>query len=200
MRVTVTSPPVGLRERKRQATRDAIQREALRLIAEQGYEATTCEQVAAAAQVSPATLFRYFATKEDLVLHDVYDPLIAQAVLARPAAEAPLTAVREAFADAFAVVYEADLEAIRHRTALVLSVPALRSRSREQQDSLVRHLADALAGRGHGDATDLSTVVLAGALASAVAAAVERWAVRGGDLPGHVDEALASLAAFGDRA
>lgn len=195
----VTTERVSLRERKKQQTRDSIQREALRLIAEQGYEATTCEQVAAAAQVSPATLFRYFATKEDLVLQDVYDPLIARAVLARPAEEGPLTAVRRAFADALAQVYEADLDSIRHRTALILSVPALRSRSREQQDSLVQHLAAALAGRGDGQEDRLGTVALAGALASAVGAAVERWARDGGDLRVHVDEALAALAALGDQ-
>ena len=120
----------GLRERKKGRTREAIQREALRLIAEQAYEATTCEQIAAAAEVSPATLFRYFPTKEDIVLQDGYDPLIAAAIVARPSGEPALVAVRRGFADAFAEVY--DVEAIRQRTALILSVPALRSRSREQ--------------------------------------------------------------------
>ena len=79
----------GLRERKKQQTRAAIQREALRLIAERGYHATTCEQIAAAAEVSPATLFRYFPTKEDIVLQDGYDPVIASAVLARPSRRGP---------------------------------------------------------------------------------------------------------------
>src|SRR5512139_1207552 len=99
----------GLRERKKEQTRAAIQREALRLIAERGYDATTCEQIAAAAEVSPATLFRYFPTKEDLVLQDLYDPLIAEAVRARPRAEAPLKAVRNGIGAAFAAVYETDV-------------------------------------------------------------------------------------------
>jgi AcrR family transcriptional regulator len=103
-------------------TREAIQREALRLMASRGYDAMTCAQIAAAADVSPATLFRYFATKEDIVLQDGYDPLIAEALRTRPAAEDPLTAVRRGFADAFADVYQRDLEVIRQRTALILSV------------------------------------------------------------------------------
>ncbi len=187
----------GLRELKKERTREAIQREALRLIAEQGYEATTCEQIAAAAEVSPATLFRYFATKEDVVLQDVYDPLIAEAVRTRPAGEAPLTAVRRGLADAFDHVYQADLEAIRQRTALVLSVPALRARTREQQESLVRHLADALGERAGATGRALDAEIAGTVVAAAVGVAVERWALRGGDLPSYVDAALVAVGALG---
>lgn len=183
----------GLRELKKERTREAIQREALRLIASQGYDATTCEQIAAAAEVSPATLFRYFANKEDVVLQDVYDPLIAEAVQARPTGEAPVTAVRRGFADAFGHVYQADLEAIRQRTALILSVPALRARSREQQESLVRHLADALGERASVTGRELDAEVAGSVFAAAVGVAVERWAQRGGDLPAYVDAALRSV-------
>src|SRR4249919_3849313 len=54
--------PTGLRELKKQRTRAAIQAAALALIERQGYDATTCEQISAAAEVSPATFFRYFPT------------------------------------------------------------------------------------------------------------------------------------------
>lgn len=183
----------NLRERKKQRTRDVIQREGLRLIAAQGYDATTCEQIAAAAEVSTATLFRYFPTKEDIVLQDVYDPLIAEAVRARPPHESPLTAVRSGLADAFAAVYEVDLEEIRQRTALILSVPALRARSREQQHSLVEHLTDVLAERTGADPDDVTVAVVATVCAAALGVAVERWARLGGDLRVHVDEALAAI-------
>ena len=183
----------GLRERKKERTRGAIQREALRLIASRGYDATTCEQIAAAAEVSPATLFRYFATKEDIVLQDRYDPLIADAIRARPAHESPLTAVRRGLADTFAVVYQGDVEAIRQRTALILSVPGLRARSREQQDSLVTHLCDALTERSGHQGRDIGTEVAAATFAAALEVAVGRWARDGGDLPGHVDAAIAAL-------
>lgn len=190
----------GLRERKRERTREAIQREALRLIEARGYEAMTCEQIAAAAEVSPATLFRYFATKEDIVLQDGYDPLIAEAVRTRPAQEDPLTAVRRGFADTFADVYRGDLEVIRQRTALILSVPALRARSREQQESLVSHLAEALAERAGPSAGSLDIEVAAAVCAAAVSTAVERWAHDGGDLPALVEAAFAALDALTSRA
>lgn len=65
----------GLRERKKAKTRAAIQHEALRLFREQGYDETKIEQIAAAVEVSESTIYRYFPTKEDLVLWDEFDPL-----------------------------------------------------------------------------------------------------------------------------
>ena len=58
-----------LRERKKQATRQRIAAEALRLFVEYGYAATTTERIAEAADVSPRTVFRYYPTKSDLVFH-----------------------------------------------------------------------------------------------------------------------------------
>ena len=63
---------VGLRERKKAETRAAIQHEALRLFRVQGYDETTTEQIAEAAEDPPSTLFRYFPSKEDLALTDDY--------------------------------------------------------------------------------------------------------------------------------
>src|SRR5215470_412440 len=76
------------RERKRTRTRLMIQAEAFRLFAERGYTETTVEQVADAAAISPRTFFRYFPTKEDVVLWDEWDPLVADLLDARPDDEA----------------------------------------------------------------------------------------------------------------
>src|SRR5574337_1236534 len=89
-------PAPGLRERKKAKTRAAIQGHALRLFREQGYEATTVEQIAAAAEVSPSTFFRYFSTKEDVVLYDDLDPLLIAAFAAQPAELSPIQAMRGA--------------------------------------------------------------------------------------------------------
>ena len=78
-------PRLGLRERKKAGTRAAIQRHALRLFREQGYEATTVGQIAGAADISESTFFRYFPTKEDVVRWDEFDPLLVEAIWAQPA-------------------------------------------------------------------------------------------------------------------
>src|SRR5262249_41621602 len=91
----------GLRERKKAKTRAAIQRHALRLFRDHGYEATTVEQIAAAAEVSPSTFFRYFPTKEDVVLYDDFDPLLIAAFEAQPPELTPMQAMRGAMREVF---------------------------------------------------------------------------------------------------
>src|SRR4029450_4190887 len=83
-----------LRERKRTRTRLMIQAEAFRLFAEKGYSETTVEEIADAAAISPRTFFRYFPTKEDVVLWDEYDPQVAELLAARPAEEPVAESVR----------------------------------------------------------------------------------------------------------
>src|SRR3954451_6679588 len=88
--------PDGLRERKKARTRAAIREHALRLFRENGYQRTTVEQIAAAAEVSPSTFFRYFPTKEDLVLQDDMDTRIVEAFERQPPGLGPVAAVRGA--------------------------------------------------------------------------------------------------------
>lgn len=195
MTTPATDPPAGpgLRELKKQRTRAAIQSAALDLIARHGYDATTCEQIAAAAEVSPATFFRYFPTKEDALLRDDYDPLIAAAVTARPPAEPPVTAVRHAIAETLAGIPEGSMDDIRERTRLLMSVPALRARVHEQSEDARDALAGALATRIGRDVDDLGVQALAAACAAALGVGVERWARDGGLLATHIDQALAAL-------
>lgn len=186
-------PRAGLRELKKQRTRAAIQRAALELVSRQGYEATTCEQIAAAAEVSPATFFRYFPTKEDVVLRDDYDPLLSAAVAARPAREGPVRAVRRALAETLGALPEQEMAAVRERTRLLLSVPALRARVHEQADTARAALAEALGPRMGLPPDDLAVQAVAAACGAAMSVAVERWARDGGRLADHMDAALAAL-------
>ncbi|EXG82993.1 TetR/AcrR family transcriptional regulator [Cryptosporangium arvum] len=88
----------GRRELHKQETRRALQEAAVRLFEQDGYDRTTVRDIAAAAGVTERTFFRYFATKEELVLGEVLDllPVIREAVIERPAGETPYQAVRSA--------------------------------------------------------------------------------------------------------
>src|ERR1700751_6204579 len=90
----------SLRERKKARTRASLREHALRLFREQGYQATTVEQIAAAAEVSPSTFFRYIPTKEDLVLQDDMDVRMVEAFARQPADLTPIAAVRGAMLEA----------------------------------------------------------------------------------------------------
>ncbi len=183
----------GLRELKKQRTRAAIQEAALDLISRQGYDATTCEQIAAAAEISPATFFRYFPTKEDVVLTDDYDPMIAYAVSTRPAEETPLLAARRGLVQVLGRLDDQDMATVRSRTQLLLSVPALRRRLQEQLNATRAAFAAAFGPRLGKDADTLEVQVVASACAAALAVAVEAWAGGGEPLDVVVDRALAVL-------
>jgi AcrR family transcriptional regulator len=183
----------GLRERKRERTRAAIQAAGLRLFATQGYDATTCEQIAAAAEVSPATFFRYFPTKEEVVLSDEYDDLLRARLHERPPGESPVVAVRRSLAGGLEAIYPAEAEAIRERLQLVLSVPALRARRYDQMRGMENALAGELAQRMGAAPEDLDVRVVARAIAATATVAVEEWAEHGGHLPTIIDQAFAAL-------
>src|SRR5437764_7548789 len=119
--------PCGLRERKKARTRAAIRQHALRLFREQGYAETTVEQIAEAAEVSPSTFFRYFPTKEDVVLTDDIDPIVLRALREQPPELPPLQAIRAAIHAAFEQLAGDAWEQERERHRLVMSVPELRS-------------------------------------------------------------------------
>jgi AcrR family transcriptional regulator len=185
----------GLRERKKQKTRWAIQEHALRLFAEQGYDGTTVEQIAAAAEVSPSTFFRYFPTKEDVVVQDDYDPLLIAAFEAVPTGLAPITAIRQAMRAAFGEIDAAEQARVLQRTKLSLSVPALRARTLENFAATINGLAEPFARRLGRDPGDFGVRTLVGACLGAVLVAMFEWVESDGakDLADVTDEALAHL-------
>jgi AcrR family transcriptional regulator len=159
-----TAARPGLRERKKAKTRASIQAHALRLFADQGYHATTVEQIADAAEVSPSTFFRYFPTKEDVVLYDQFDPQLIEAFLAQPAELSPVAAVRRALQLVFeqAPADETAREFQRHE--LARSVPELRARMLDGFVSGLEMFSDALAERTGRQTDDIAVRTLAGAI------------------------------------
>ncbi len=156
--------PVGLRERKKAQTHATIQAHALRLFREQGYEATTVEQIAEAAEVSPSTFFRYFATKEEVVLHDSLDPIMLAAFEAQPAELSPVQAMRASMRAVFGGLSARQLAEEREREALIRTIPELRAQMLDSFTGSVRWYAEVLARRAGRDADDVAVLALVGAV------------------------------------
>jgi AcrR family transcriptional regulator len=142
----VTTSP-GLRERKKARTRATIQREALRLFQRDGYAATSVEAIAAAADVSPSTFFRYFPTKEDVVLSDFVDETMIERFVDAPAEmdffDAMAHAVRVGFGEM--PVEDFELETVRNN--LIRTVPELRRGMIAEMVRPMQLLADGIARR-----------------------------------------------------
>jgi AcrR family transcriptional regulator len=189
-------PAVGLRERKKARTKAAIREHALRLFLEQGYQATTVEQIAEAAEVSPSTFFRYFPTKEDVVLTDDYDPLIVAAFKAQPAELRPVAALRAAMAAVFAGLPADQVKLERERQALILSEPELRAGMLDGLNGTIRLIAEVMAERVGRRPDELAVRTFAGAVLGVVLASMFAAAEDpGADVFARIDEGLAHLEA-----
>jgi AcrR family transcriptional regulator len=191
---TAARPRPGLRERKKARTRAAIREHALRLFREKGYDDTTVEQIAEAAEVSPSTFFRYFPTKEDVVLQDDMDLLWLEAIQEQPPELAPIAALRAAVHTAFARLGESDWAQLRETTGLAMAVPAVRARMLEELARTTQVLAEAVAQRSGRDPSDFAVRTLAGA---AVGIAMAAWFDEGGDPMAFDDQT--KLATFAER-
>jgi AcrR family transcriptional regulator len=168
-----TDRPLGLRERKKIKTRQAIRREAFRLIDENGYAATTVEQIADAADVSPSTFFRYFPSKESLLLADDLDPLIVAALDAQPPDLSPTQAIRRAYAAAMARLPAEQLEFENTRQRLMFSIPELKAAMYDEYYRTINVMAEAIGRRIGRPASDFEVRVFVGALTGAMMAAFD---------------------------
>jgi len=186
-----------LRERKKLRTRRAIQDHALRLFGEQGYDETTVEQIAAAAEISPSTFFRYFPTKEDVVVTDEYDPIMAQVIRDLPAALSPIEALRAMLREILPQLYATDLDALQARLRLTAEVPALRARTFEAMRGTFTLMSEAIADRTGRAPDDPDVEAFSWAVLGVMQAALYRL-IDGRttyeELPALIDHNLAFLA------
>ena len=173
-----------------------IQSEALRLFAEKGYDETTVEEIAFAAAISPRTFFRYFPTKEDVVLWDEYDPLAPDLLAARPDDEPPAQTLVAIMREALAGLQRRDPEGLLVKVRLLTSVPELRARLMEQQATGAQWLAAQQAQRRGQAVDEIALRVVATALGGAAMVALDLWQTEDGktDLVGLVDRAIGALA------
>lgn len=174
----------GLRERKKLRTREALADAALRLFAERGYGATTVEDVAAAADVSPRTFFRYFTSKEDAVFadHEERIRLLRDSLRPRDPLEPVEQTIRRAI---LALVRQQTAGGTRglDRVRLVTSEPPLVARSLEYQARYEEIVAAAIAERLDVDPDrEVLARIVAGAAFGALRAAMRAWAASDGSV------------------
>jgi AcrR family transcriptional regulator len=192
-----------LRERKRTRTRLMIQAEALRLFAEKGYAHTTVEEIADAAAISPRTFFRYFPTKEDVVLWDEYDPEMGELLAARPEDEPVAESFRAIIRENLGGLLRRDPDELLTRVQLLSSVPELRARFLEMQASWFSPTEDhgaemmtAAFAHRHRVPDERQLRATAGALSAAVTIAIDEWQRGSGksDLLSLFDQTVDALA------
>ncbi len=146
------SAELGVRERKKQAARKALTDAALTLFEKKGFDATTVNQIAHLAGMSPRTFFRYFETKEDVVFQDAPRHLedLRALLRARPASESNGTALRSALL-AFSEVLEQERGEIQLRTHLARAGRTLAERAAIELQNWRLTLADELHSRSPDD-------------------------------------------------
>ncbi len=190
--------PSGLRERKKARTRATIRQEALRLFREQGYQATTVEQIAAAAEVSPSTFFRYFPTKEDVVLQDDMEPMLVEALEQQPRELGMVAAIQASMRAVSASLSEEQWDLLRQTAELGMTIPEVRARAMDDFSRTISMMAGAMAKRTGLSPDDLRVRTASGAIFGAIMAATAPWDTYkaeqiNADLFQRVDDALAVL-------
>ena len=191
---TVERPRPGLRERRKRLTAAELEAAALRLFGARGFDAVTVDDIAAEADVSRRTFFRYFASKEDVLLADHHVQLarLREAMAARPSGEAILTALRNALLS-ITGDFEDRRERVILRGRIMRETPSLQARSlvhqKSWEDAMQQMVADRL---GVDPVLDLRPGVVAATALAAMRVAFNNWLNAGatGDLIALTAEAL----------
>ena len=187
-------PRPGLRERRKRLTAAELESAALRLFGERGFDSVTVDDIAAEADVSRRTFFRYFASKEDVLLADHFVQLsrLREAMAARPADEPILTALRNALLS-MSTDFEERREMVLLRGRIMRDTPSLQARSLVHQkaweDAMQEMVADRL---GVDPSTDLRPGVVSATTLAAMRVAFTNWLASGakGDLIAMTADAL----------
>jgi AcrR family transcriptional regulator len=193
------SETTTLRDHARDAVRAEVQRQAWLLFAEHGFEATTVDRIAAESGMSRRTFFRYFASKDDLVLSRMVESggEIVTALEARPTDERPWRALRAAFG----VIVEKQASHAEHSRRLQLMLrdePAVRATVEEWRRRWSALLSPVVAARLTGVNRGLRAEAIVRSALECLEAAQEAWAEQpGADLSHLVDEAMEAVCALG---
>lgn len=188
---------VGLRERKKLRTRTELTDAAFKLFAEHGFDETTIEDIVAEVEVSPRTFFRYFDSKEDVVI-GFFDDLgleLRAMLAARPPSEPPFTALRGALGSLIDL-YEEQAERVMAAKRLAHDTPAIRARLLDKHARWENGVTEELSVRlGVDPSVDRRPRLLAAVALAAFSTAVSEWCSPQGrnDLHALVDDALEAV-------
>ena len=165
----------GLRERKKQRTRELIVERAMALFDERGFERVTIAEIAAAADIAPRTFFGYFKAKEDVVFHDfeAFFASLRERLAGRPEGESTLDALHDWLGQVIGTM-DHDSPAEQRRRRVVLSSPALQEHDRSLISRFERELALGMA-RDLGEPDDALRVRMVAAAAAAALQELERF-------------------------
>lgn len=172
--MAVTQPALGLRDRKKIKTREAIRRAAMRLIKANGYASTTIEQIAEAAEVSASTYFRYFPSKEMVMIANDLDQVTVDALAKQPPELSSVQAFRRALETTLATLSKDEWEFERDRQLMVLTIPELLTAQFDVYRRTMTKLAEADCRRLGRDPDDLEVRIFYGALAGGLMAVLDR--------------------------
>jgi AcrR family transcriptional regulator len=181
----------GLREQKKQAAMRRIQEVALDLFDARGFDRVTIEEIAAASHVSPSSVYRYFGTKEMVVLYDDVDYRLIERLETELASHAPVDAVRRAMTDVLAEAFDRD-ELARRKVRYAFEEPALHAANLETTEAFAPLIANVLASAFKREPDDLEIQVVAATLVASLMAAARHWYMAGFRQPlrREIDRAL----------
>ena len=187
---------IGLRERKKLRTRAELSDAAFRLFAERGFDETTIEDIVEQVEVSPRTFFRYFDSKEDVVIGFFDDlGLELRAMLAgRPSDEPSFTALRAALGTLIDL-YEERQDRVVAAKRLAHETPSIRARLLDKHARWENGVTEELVTRGGDPSQEPQMRLLAAVALAAFSTAVSAWCTSGGraDLHALVDDALGAV-------
>ena len=188
---SLETPRLGLRERKKQQTRDRIANEGLRLFAERGYDETTLADIADAAEVAPRTIFAYFDSKEDIVLCKelTFLETLKHKLDERP----PGTTTVDALRDFLSTIEQPDEQA-KLRKRIFQGNPSLQMRMRGQLGELEPMLAESIATDLGAEPDDIRPRLIAASMMAAFTAVRDRFhEAESGNEPINHEDGMAIL-------
>jgi AcrR family transcriptional regulator len=163
---------IGLRERKKRRTREAVRLAAFDLFQKNGYPHTTVEQIADAADVSPRTFFRYFPNKAALLIPDQLMEPIIEFFLAAPAEMRPIVAYRHALEQVFGGLAGAEWGEEMARQQLLYTLPEAAAALYNEYIHTIELITEALATRLNRPVDDPQLRITAGAMTGVMMAAL----------------------------